>query len=531
MEERLVLPRLLHERAGTNPDRVFLQEVAGRTFTYRQLDNAILTWTDALRRAGVAPGDVVSVMIPNTAETVIIWMGIAWCGAIELPVNSSFKGKMLSDLLVASKARLLVVHERFVERVREVVADMPKLETIVVLGERAPGERSAGAVSFVPAAEFLRDASPSQDGLHPPASHDTASIVWTSGTTGPSKGCLVSWTQLLAMGTGAFPAQDLGEDDAIYSPFPMFYVGGKLFLYLFAYVGGRVVMKERFSTTTYWDEIREYGCTTSPLNPAVTYFLYRQPAHPGDAETPLRNILLAPLIPEIDDFCKRFGVRAYTVYNSTEISCPIVSTWNPENRKACGKVRPGYQVRVVDENDYEVPPGDVGELVVRADEPWKLMTGYYDRPDATAAAWRNLWFHTGDAFTYDTEGYYYFIDRKKDAIRRRGQNISSAEVEAAVNEHPSVDECAVVAAPSEWGEDEVRVVVTLVQGSSASPLEIFEFVRDALPRFMLPRFIDIVEEMPKTNTEKILKSELRKIGVTAQTWDREATGINIRYDG
>jgi carnitine-CoA ligase len=528
MDERFVLPRLLHDRAAADPDRVFFQEAGGRTFTYRQLDDEILTWADALRRAGVGAGDVVSVMIPNTAETVLIWMGIAWAGAVELPVNSSFKGKMLSDLLIASKARLLVVHERFVDRVRAVIADMSKLETIVVLGEHAP---AGEAVTFVTAAEFLRGAVPRQDGLYFPAAHDTASIVWTSGTTGPSKGCLVSWTQLMAMGTGAFPAQDLTQDDVIYSPFPMFYVGGKLFLCLFAYVGGRVVMKERFSTEAYWDEIREYGCTTSPLNPATTYFLYRQPPGPDDADTPLRNILLAPLIPEIDEFCKRFGVRAYTVYNSTEISCPIVSSWNPENRKACGKVRPGYQVAVVDENDYEVAPGEVGELVVRADEPWTLMTGYYDRPDATAAAWRNLWFHTGDAFTYDTDGYYYFVDRKKDAIRRRGQNISSAEVEAAVNEHPAIAECAVVAAPSEWGEDEVRAVVTLVPGKSAGPLEIFDFVRDRLPRFMLPRFIDIFTEMPKTNTEKILKSELRQIGVTERTWDRDAAGVHSDYEG
>jgi crotonobetaine/carnitine-CoA ligase len=435
VEERLVLPRLLHERADTKPDRIFFQESGGRSFTYRELDDEILRWAEALRRAGVQPGDVVSIMVPNKAEALLIWMGIAWCGAVELPVNTSFKGNMLSDLLVASKARLLVVHERFIDRVHEVIADMPILETIVVLGDEVP---EGGPVTFRTAGEFLDGVTPNLELLHPPGPHDTASIVWTSGTTGPSKGCLVSWTQLFAMGTGAFPAEDLGEDDAIYSPFPMFYVGGKLFLYLFAYVGGRVVMKERFNTATYWDEIREYGCTTSPLNPATTYFLYRQPPRPDDAETPLRNVLLAPLIPEIDDFCKRFGLRVYTVYNSTEISCPIVSTWNPENRKASGKVRPGYQVRVVDDNDYEVAPGEVGELLVRADDPWMLMTGYYGRPDATALAWRNLWFHTGDAFTYDADGYFYFVDRKKDAIRRRGQNISSAEVEAAVNEHPAV---------------------------------------------------------------------------------------------
>lgn len=528
MDNSLVLPRLLHDRASQQPDRLFFQEVDGVELTYAQLDERILTWTDALGRAGVGQDDVVAVMLPNGVETVVTWMAIAWRGALELPVNTSFKGQMLSDVLIASQARLAIIHSRFLDRVGGVLDELPFLERIVVVGDEALGELPAIAVT---AEEFCAGANPAHAELADLQAHGVASIVWTSGTTGPSKGTLVSWTQLLAMGTGAFPPEDLSEDDALYSPFPMFYVGGKLFFYLIAYVGGRLVMKDRFNTAKFWDEIRRYGCTTSPLNPATTYFLYKQPRRSDDADTPLRNVLLAPLIPEIEDFCERFGVRVMTVYNSTEISCPIISTWNPANRKSCGKVRPGYSVRVVDDNDYEVAPGEVGELVVRADEPWKLMIGYWGRPEATVEAWRNLWFHTGDAFTYDEDGYFYFVDRKKDAIRRRGQNISSAEVEAAVLEHPDVVECAVVAGPSEYGEDEVRAFVTLIAGSAAGGRDIFDFVTQRLPRFMVPRYIDVIEAMPKTNTEKIQKTELRARAVGPDTWDREAAGLKLAYEG
>ncbi len=526
MEQRHVLPQLLAERAKTHPDRIFIHEAGGESLTYAELHSRILRWSDAFRRHGVKEGDVVSVMLPNTPTTLLAWIGLAWLRATELPVNTSFIGKMLEDVLRTAASRLIVVDEQFAEQVINVAPLLPALETIVVIG--AVPRAQPDGIEVVAVEQFLEDATPSEDTLLRAEPYDTACIVWTSGTTGPSKGTLLSWSQLLAMGTGAFPPEEMGEQDALYSPYPMYYVAGKLYVYVAAFVNARYVMRERFSTSNFWREIREYGCTYAPFSPATMRFLLTQPPTPEDADTPLHSVLVAPLPPESDDFCKRFGVRVRTAYNSTELSCPIVSEWNPENKRSCGRVRPGYQVRVVDEHDQQVAAGEIGELVVRADEPWKLMTEYFSRPDATVAAWRNLWFHTGDAFTYDEAGNYYFVDRIKDAIRRRGQNISSAEVEAAINEHPAVLECAVIAAPSEWGEDEVRAVLTLRGVFDISPEQIFQFCVQRLPHFMVPRYIDIVDELPKTPTEKIQKSELRRTGVTATTWDREAAGLSVK---
>jgi crotonobetaine/carnitine-CoA ligase len=201
-----------------------------------------------------------------------------------------------------------------------------------------------------------------------------------------------------------------------------------------------------------------------------------------------------------------------------------------EKYSSCGRVRPGYQVRIVDEHDEEVPPGTVGELIVRADEPWVMNVGYLNMPEATADAWRHGWFHTGDALMCDDDGDFYFVDRLKDAIRRRGENISSAEVEIEVSAFPAVAECAAVAVPSEWSEDEVKVFVIAKPDTNLDPVELIEFLRPRMAHYMIPRFVEIVDELPRTNTFKVMKHELRDRGNSDATWDREAAGIVVKRE-
>ena len=220
----------------------------------------------------------------------------------------------------------------------------------------------------------------------------------------------------------------------------------------------------------------------------------------------------------------------YTIFNMTEISSPIVSEPNPRVRGTCGKVRAGVQVRLVDGNDCEVAQGSVGEMIVRTDRPWAMNSGYYKEPEATARAWRNGWFHTGDAFRQDAEGFFFFVDRIKDAIRRRGENISSFEVEAEILAHPDVREAAAIAVPSPLEEDEVLAVIAPQPGRSIDPVQLIHFLRDRLAYFMIPRYIRVLDELPKTPSSKVLKTELRAQGITADTWDREAAGIVIRRD-
>ena len=239
---------------------------------------------------------------------------------------------------------------------------------------------------------------------------------------------------------------------------------------------------------------------------------------------------MVPLTGDAPAFTERFGVDIYTIFNMTEISSPVVSEANPTKIGTCGKARSGVEVRLVDKNDCEVPVGEIGEMLVRTDRPWAMNSGYNANPEATAEAWRNGWFHTGDAFRRDEDGYFYFVDRVKDAIRRRGENISSFEVEADVCRHPAVREAAAIAVPSEYSEDEVMVVVAPVPGQAIDPRELAEFLIDTMPYFMVPRYIRLLDELPKTPSAKVMKTELRAEGITEDTWDREAAGLRVRRE-
>jgi crotonobetaine/carnitine-CoA ligase len=259
-------------------------------------------------------------------------------------------------------------------------------------------------------------------------------------------------------------------------------------------------------------------------------FLMKAPPTPRDRDHTLRQVVMVPLAEDAAEFTARFGVDIYTVFNMTEISCPILSEKNPDVPKTCGRIRAGFDARVVDENDMEVPHGTVGELIVRADEPWTMNHGYNANPEATSRAWRNGWFHTGDAFRCDEAGNFFFVDRMKDAIRRRGENISSFEVEAEIGAHTKVRETAVVGVPSEFGEDEVMAVVAAVPGANIDPVDLISFLTPRLPHFMVPRYIRFMTDLPKTPTQKIEKHVLRAEGITADTWDREKAGIRLKRE-
>jgi crotonobetaine/carnitine-CoA ligase len=287
-------------------------------------------------------------------------------------------------------------------------------------------------------------------------------------------------------------------------------------------------LRDVFSLTEFWSDIRTHGVTATGIIGVIASFLMSVPRAPDDADSPLKSCSMGPLVANVDEFKERFGVRVSTGYGMTEIGAPLASDgWNLANATSCGRVRtgyPGYEVRVVDEHDEPVGPGVVGELVVRASEPWVLNVGYYNMPAETAAAWRNGWFHTGDGFRYDEEGNFYFVDRIKDAIRRRGENISSFEVEAYVARHPAVQEVAALGVPAEHGEDEVKICVVVRPGATLDPQELIEFLAPDMPRFMVPRYVEIVEQLPKTPTHRVRKVELRA-GTGTGTWDREAAGV------
>lgn len=529
-----VLPVLLGRRAIDRPDEPFLVLAEnGDSWTYGEADRDVDRWARALHREGVATGDTVLTMLPPGPDAVAAWLGVARLRAMEVTVNTGYVGAMLRYVVEDSQARVLVVHDDHLAVLLDAATGTGRWDTVVVVGtHHALPDTHPTTTRLVTAEDFLAaaDDAPLPDGP-PPAGRDIATIVYTSGTTGPSKGVLVTWRQAELTATGILPPGRFDSRDAFYSAFPAFHMSSKGPLYACALLGARVVVRRRFDTRSFWDDVRTHGVTTTILLGAMATFLHQQPPQADDAETPLRDALFLPLIADLDGFCARFGVTARTTFNMTETSCCILGEGaDLADPSSCGRVRPGFEARVVDQDDAEVGPGELGELVLRADEPWTLMAGYWRKPEATVAAWRNQWLHTGDGFIRDAEGRFFFVDRIKDAIRRRGENISSVEVETEVNAHPAVLESAAVAVPSEYGEDEVKIVVVRRPGHDVEAEELIDHLTARMAKFMVPRYVEFLTELPKTPTQKVRKVELRAAGVTAATWDREIPPSPARAD-
>ncbi|PUA17722.1 AMP-binding protein [Glaciimonas sp. PCH181] len=511
------LPNILADRASSHPETTFIRTVDGEAVTYAAMEGNVRTWTETLSRAGVGASSNVLVMLPNSVESITVWMAIARLSAVEVPINSGYLGNMLSHVVNDCGARCLVVHARYLDRFEEIKSDIPNVETIIVVGDLPETGNS-----FFDLRVPLTKCELPPLALPQLASHDLACIVYTSGTTGPSKGVMMSWRQLIETARWCIPIEDLTSEDIWYCPWQLYHVSGKLSVVGTAMANATLVLRETFSTSQFWDDIKRFGCTTTMLVGSTILFLEAQPPSAEDKKHPLRNVYVCPLPSNPNTFMERFGVRLCTAFNMTETSCPIVTGWQLGPGDSCGRPRPGVQCRIVDDHDEEVPVGTVGELLIRTEHPWELMSGYWNRPAATTEVWRNQWLHTGDAFKCDAEGNYFFVDRMKYAIRRRGENVSSTEVEMEVNAHPDVAESAAIGVPSEWGEEDIKVFVVTKNGEDIDPVGLIEFLSARVPRFMLPRYIVSVSEIPKTHTFRAKKEELRSMKTEHRTWDRSA---------
>jgi crotonobetaine/carnitine-CoA ligase len=528
LDRDLVLPHLIGKHAQESPEKKFIQQVDGPELTYAEFHERNLLWADAYSRLGIVAGQNVATLVPGNIAAYHAWLGLAWIRAVEVPMNTMYRGRMLSYIIDNCDAETLVIGVDFLDRLAEIAGDLPKLKTIVV----PDADEVSVDVPFrtVTKGEFFADAKPQPvDG---PLYNDVACIIYTSGTTGPSKGVLVPWPELYWFDVGVLDLLDDPSTGAYYSFLPPYHVSGKLNLYLPAKAGARLVIRDGFSLKEYWNDVRRYDCNLLGLVGPIARLLLLNPEQPDDADNPAILASCGPLFPEIEVFKKRFGVEMMTGYGMTEIGCVTVTDGpNIEDWQSCGKQRrgrPGYELRVVDANDEDVGPGNVGELIVRSDEPWCMNVGYYGMPEKTAESWRNGWFHTGDGFRYDEGGNFFFVDRIKDAIRRRGENISSFEVEAYCNGHPDVAETAAIGVPSELSEDEVMVFVVRKPDSALTEQQLVEHLIPIMPRFMIPRFIEFIPEFPKTEaTARTKKVELRERGVTDATWDRDKAGVAI----
>lgn len=516
-----VLRPLLEAWSARWPEKVFVKLSKDKEVTYRQMRDLAASAAAGLARLGVRQGDNVIVWLPNSVDCLRVWFGINWLGAVYVPINTAYKGRLLEHVLENAGAKVIVAHASLVGLLAQ--AQTAAIETVVIFGGEAVAIKD---LRVVPSSvlDHGDKSGPADVDVKP---WDLQSIIYTSGTTGPSKGVMSSYAHLHAM-SGPEGFHMLAPDDRYMCNLPLFHVGGTVAVMGMLSRGGSIALVPSFSTEEFWPKIRETGTTVVLLLGAMTNFITKRPPGPDDRDHPLKKVIIAPLSEDAPAFARRFGVETYTLYNMTEISTPLVSDLNPSQIGSCGRARKGVQLRLVDDHDCEVAQGSVGELIVRTDAPWALNSGYYKNPDATAAAWRNGWFHTGDAFRQDADGTFFFVDRIKDAIRRRGENISSFEVEAEIAAHPFVNEVAVVPVPSEFAEEDVMCVVAPTAGNSIDPQELLEFLVPRLPHFMVPRYVRIVDALPKTPTQKIQKHLLRAEGLTHDTWDREAAGVKIK---
>jgi crotonobetaine/carnitine-CoA ligase len=521
--EECVLRPLLERRAAETPGKLFARFADGRGWTYREAADVARRAAIGLRSLGVGQGDTVLSWLPNGPDALRVWFGLNYLGAIYVPLNLAYRGRILEHVVDNADAKLIVAHALLLPRLLSI--RRAKLAGAVVVGG------SADAIDGLTL--HLDTVLDGGDADLPPLARDvmpwdTQSIIYTSGTTGPSKGVMSSYLHLYTMGVESFFF--VGPDDRCLVNLPLFHVGGTAAVYGMLAIGGSIAVVDAFDTARFWPTVRETGTTTGVLLGVMAGFLAKQPPGPGDRDHTLRTAIMVPLGEDAGAFSRRFGCDIYTVFNMTEVSTPLVSGPNPSPLGTCGRPRSGAEVRIVDEHDCEVAPGGVGELIVRTDRPWAMNHGYFRNPEATAHAWRNGWFHTGDAFRADAEGNYFFVDRIKDAIRRRGENISSFEVESEVSAHPAVKEAAAVAVASEHGEDEVLVAVSLAEHERLDPADLIRFLLPRMAHFMVPRYVRVVAELPKTPTQKVQKHLLRSAGVTADTWDRAAAGIEVKRE-
>lgn len=522
---------LLQRRAEAAPDGILIQDVSGRSVTNAEFHASALKVADALSSLGVGKGDYVITLFDNGIHAQRIWIGIAWSGAVEVPVNPEFQGRILTYSLNDSQAATIITSGSCLESIRKIWHELPHLKNVITVDEcdQDPQIGNISLADLEANAPCRRHTAPSLE--------DPYGVIYTSGTTGASKGVLSPWGSLQYSVLNQIFASDLTQaydDPAFYSPWPVFHASGRTGLAFAAHRNARLVMRDRLSTSAFWRDIKEYRCTHTHLLGLAGWLMAQAPT-PTDADNPLERVLMNPVIAEFKEFERRFGVTVSTGWGMTEIGFPLADGPLGDAR-TCGKLAPVYEARIVDESDHEVPAGTPGEFVVKPHRPWLLFRGYLNKPEATNARWQDGWFHTEDVLRADEHGNYYFVDRLSDYIRVRGNNVSSVELEAEIRAHPEVAEVAAVGISSaqlpkelsaSGGEDEILILVQKTSPGSLTEDQLFADLAEHLPKYMLPRFIQFVDDFPRTPTGKIQKKLLKAETLKPGIWDRASRMMRL----
>lgn len=528
--QSVVRDRLLHW-AQVQPDKLLLACGAAQV-SYAEAEAASGRLAGNLQRLGVARHQQIAYVLPNSLEYAMLVLACGRLGVLQVPLNPFLRGEFLHYQLADSEAATIVTDAPGLEQVRPLVERLPGLRRIVLLGQPpedpATGRADVELVSY----DDLTAAGPAPDYPHLVAG-DLFSIMYTSGTTGMPKGCMMSNGYYLTIARELLTAQWISSDDVLFTAYQLFHTSGQIYgLTNVLNAGASLVLEPEFSASTYMTRVRATGATVLYGPGAMGMALLAQPPHPDDADNRLRLAMWLPMTAEKqEEFERRFGTRVTAeTYGQTEALIPAMSSLSDERRPGtAGRLTPYFDLRLVDDDDREVPLGEVGEIVVRPKGPDGMFRGYWKKPEATAEAWRNLWHHTGDSGRLDTDGYLTFVDRKKDSLRRRGENVSSLELEAAIRAHPGVLAVAVHAVPSTLSEDDIKACLVPVPGVELEPTELFAFFKRNLPYFAIPRYVEVLDELPTNVMGRVQKFKLAERGVGAG-WDFEALGLTVARD-
>lgn len=518
------LATLVRSKGRQNGDRPAAR-FPDRTLSYQQLDTESDRVAAGLHRLGIGRGDRVAALLFNAPEFLTLWFGAAKRGSVFVPLNTGLKGEILRYELDDADPAALVIDRRLLEAYLPIRTQLKVRSEWVLDPERSAADlpERMGAFPDLP----VNDRPPDSEPL---SGSDPAAILYTSGTTGPPKGAVIPHEKYLTTSREVGERSRLAPDGVLFTGLPLFHCNAQEMTTLVALQNDlTAAYEERFHATTYWETAAKVGATHVSLLIAMINILFKQPERATDTAHTVRTALTAGATRQIwPEFERRFGVTIVELYGMTECGCTTLM--NPPGAIRVGSVGTplGFiEAQVVDDQDRPVPIGERGELVVRPTAPYTMFLRYHRKAEQTVDAWRNLWFHTGDYVTRDSDGYYYFVDRKKDVIRRRGENLAPYDVESVVNRHPSVFESVVVGVPSPLGEEDVKAFVMLRPGAALDARSFFEYCVTELPFFMVPRYVEFVEEIPKTANQKAQRYLLRGRRGEREV-DREALGVALR---
>ncbi|GMO93240.1 ATP-dependent acyl-CoA ligase [Bradyrhizobium sp. TM239] len=496
----------------------------GTSWTYRDCRDMAEAYASRLREAGIAPGDRVAMFCSNKPEFMAVFLGCAWMGAISVPINTAARGLQLQHMLSTSGARLIFIEAEFLPVLDGLDLSVLPLNEAWVLGDTSVSVLKSLSIKISP---FPGPGGPAKPAVIKPS--EPLTILFTSGTTGPSKGVVCPHAQFFWWGVYTGKALGLVERDVLHTTLPLFHTNALNCFFQALLHGATQVVEVRFSVSNFYEALERSGATVTYVLGAMVPMLLSRPEGKNERQHSVR-CALAPGVPEQAsvEFERRTGIALLDGFGSTESNAVICSTMDCRKPGYAGKVMDGFEAVIVDEDDNPVDDGQPGELLLRAKEPFAMASGYYGMSDKTVEAWRNLWLHTGDRLVRTTDGYFRFIDRLKDTIRRRGENVSSYEVEQVLLSHPSIGLAAVFPVSSDLAEDEVMAAIVLKESAAIQEEDVVRFCQGKLSYFAIPRFIEFVSDLPRTENGKIQKFKLRERGKTEATWDREVAGPKLQ---